>query len=127
MTCLNLERCDLSFTPLAGIWTENLYTVKHHLLSPLFSSCCTKFSKKLLFCRSAPKPWLAKTKLVFLQKHTYHSEKIPHNFGVCGHHTAELGKNVLKCFTASDPWPATQQVTRTLMALGVYNLGMRTK
>ena len=36
MTCLNLEKCDLSFTPLAGICTENLSTVKHPLLSPLF-------------------------------------------------------------------------------------------
>ena len=131
MTCLNLEKCDLSFTPLAGICTDNLCTVKHQLLSHLFLSCCTEFSKKKwLFCRSAPKPWLAKTKLFFLQKHTYHSEKIPHNFGVPGQHTAELGKSVLgplKCFIASDPWPATQQVGKTLMVLAVYNLGMRTK
>ena len=82
MTCLNSEKCDLSFTPLAGIYTENLCTVKHHLLSLLFSICRTKFSKKWLFCRWGPKLWLAKTKLFFLQNYTYHSEKIPHIFAV---------------------------------------------
>ena len=34
------------------------------------------------------------SKLFFLQKHTYHSEKIPHNFGVSGQHTAELGYSI---------------------------------
>ena len=104
-----------------------LSTVCFHLY---FHPVVQNFRKKRLFCRSALKPWLAKTKLVFLQKHAYHSEKIPHNFGVCGQHTAKLGKNVLgplKCFNASDPHPATQQVGRTLRPLGVFNPGMQTK
>ena len=46
MTCFNLEKCDLSLTPFTEICTENQCTVKHHLLSPLFSSCCTEVSKK---------------------------------------------------------------------------------
>ena len=84
-----------------------------------------KVRRKRLFCRSALKPWLAKTKL-FFQKHTYHNEKNLHNFGVPGQYTAELGKNMmgqLKClkFIA---WPAMQQVDKTLMAVAVYNLGM---
>ena len=56
-----------------------------------------RFLKKNYSCRSAPRPWLAKTKLSFLQKHTYDSEKNPHStsFDVPGQYTVESGKNVL--------------------------------
>ena len=130
MTCLNLEKCNLSFTPLAGICTENLYIVKHHMLSPLFSSCCTESSKQRTLLPVNIQALASQNKNFFFQKHTYHSEKISHDFGVSSQHKAELGKNVpgpLRCFIASDPWPDTQQVGKTLNALAVYNLGMRTK
>ena len=45
-TCLNLEKCSLLLTPPAEIARETHGSVMHHLLSPLFSSYRTKYSKE---------------------------------------------------------------------------------
>ena len=46
ITCLNMEKCSLLLTPPAEIARETYGSVMHHLLSPLFSSYRTKFSKE---------------------------------------------------------------------------------
>ena len=66
-----------------------------------FHPVVQNFQKKMTLLPVSTQALASQSKLVFLQK----SEKIPHNFGVYGQHTAELGKNVLgplKCFIASD-------------------------
>ena len=84
MTCLSLEKCYLLLTPLAGMWKEKTHgSVKHHLLSPSFSSSflsCKLFERLTLLPVSqwATKPWLDKTTLIFLQKDMYLSQWPPH-------------------------------------------------
>ena len=44
--CLNLEKCSLLLTPPVEIARETHGSVMHHLLSLVFSSYRTKFSKE---------------------------------------------------------------------------------